>query len=321
MVERYRLAGRIGACVLGGALAVPACAPQPGKNTTPKATAVRSNPAPSLDELRNATYVGIGAGPVRLTAGRWEGEPFVDDAASRPSVTLAGDLRLSGDVDGDGIEEAIVLLDESAGGSGTFVHLALMGRRGDDVVSRATARVGDRVQVRAGRIAGGRIVLDVIQAGPDDPACCPAQKATRTWTLAAERLTEFAPEIVGTVSLADLTGVEWVLRSFRVDDPAPREPQVTLVFDGSRIAGGSGCNRYFGEAKTGERPGDLSFGPIGVTRMACPEPAMTIEQRYFLALAGVQKFGFLAGRLALHWIREGDAGTLLFDAREPENQP
>ncbi len=306
---------RVGIVALTCASAFPACAPQPERNAAPSAAARPSNPAPSLDELRNATYAGITEGSVRLTAGRWQGAPFADGAASRPSVSLVSDFRLTGDVDGDGAEEAIVLLDASSGGSGTFVHLALVGRRGDEIVNLATSLVGDRVQVRAGRIVGRRIVLDVIQAGSDDPACCPTQKVTRTWTVAAERLSELDRQANGSVSLADLGGVEWVLRGFDVDEPLSADPQVTLVFDGPRIAGGSGCNRYFGEARAGARPGELSFGPIGATRMACPEPAMAIEQRYLLALGGVQRFGFLAGRLALHWIHDGEAGTLLFDER------
>ena len=67
----------------------------------------------------------------------------------------------------------------------------------------------------------------------------------------------------------------------------------------------------------GDAPGELEIGPLGGTRMMCPDEAMRVEDRYLRDLGGVVRFGFLAGRLALGW-RAGDAtGTLLFEAREP----
>jgi hypothetical protein len=78
--------------------------------------------APTLLELRNATYAGLEdlAVPVTLEERRWEGEPFEPGAASRPSVVLAPGFRLTGDLDGDGAEEAVVVLAQSSGGSGTW---------------------------------------------------------------------------------------------------------------------------------------------------------------------------------------------------------
>jgi heat shock protein HslJ len=52
--------------------------------------------------------------------------------------------------------------------------------------------------------------------------------------------------------------------------------------------------------------------------MACPEAVMRVEQRYLAALAGVSRFGFLAGRLALTWSADGAMHTLLFERRAPE---
>jgi heat shock protein HslJ len=268
--------------------------------------------APSLDELANATYSGVEEGPVTLSDGAWEGEPFVAGGASRPRVTLVPDFRLAGDLDGDGSEDAAVLLTESSGGSGSVVYLAVVGRRGGVLVNLGTALVGDRVQVRAGRVANGQVGLEVVQAGPNDAACCPSQLAVRRFNLADGKLTEEAPEMVGTLSLAGLRGSEWVLREFARGDPAPAEPEITLAFTDDGVTGSSGCNRYFGSPKAADSPGDLVFGPLGGTRKACPEPAMQLEQRYLKALGSVRKFGFAGGKLALTY-RDGDSvATLLF---------
>jgi heat shock protein HslJ len=254
---------------------------------------------------------------VTLKDGRWEGEPFVPGGASRPRLTLARDFLLGGDLDGDGSEEAVVLLSESSGGSGSNGYLAVVGRRGEGLVNLGTELVGDRVQIRSARISGRRIELDVVQAGPQDAACCPSQKATRAWALAADGLREVASETTGTLSLADLGGVEWVLTHFGWEDPAPPKPAITLVFEGERIAGSSGCNRYFAGVEVGEAAGELEIGPTAGTRMACPEAEMALEDRYLKALGRVVRFGFATGRLALTWSEDGSTGIMLFASGQP----
>ena len=75
---------------------------------------------PTVEELRNATYFWLGErmGPVTLANGRWTGMPPAVGAASRPSVELADDFRVVGDLDGDGLEWAVVVLTYSSGGTG-----------------------------------------------------------------------------------------------------------------------------------------------------------------------------------------------------------
>ena len=284
-------------------LVVLACAAPPG-------------PAPSWDELGGATYDGVGAVTVTLREGRWLGEPFEPGGTTRPYVTLVDGFRLEGDLDGTGSPEAVVLLAASEGGSGTFVHLAVVGRRGPGVVSRATARVGDRVQVRSGSLDGDRVVLELLQAGPDDAACCPTEKARRTWRFEGADLAEVDTQTTGPISLLDLVGPEWVLVSIEPGEPLPASPQATLVVESERVQGHGGCNRYFAAvAPSGARPTDLALGPIGATRMACPEPAMALESRYLSALGAVEGFGFAPGRLVLRWVRGEERGALLFEPR------
>jgi heat shock protein HslJ len=270
----------------------------------------------SRAQAANATYEGIYEDPVTLEDGSWEGEPHVPEGASRPSVWLLDRLWLKGDLSGDGSEEAAVLLAESSGGSGSYSYIAAMGRRDGELVNLGTALIGDRVQLRAMRLSGERIEVDVVQGGPDDAACCPTQKATRAWSLQPDGLVELPPQITGTLSIADLAGVEWRLTHFSWDDPAPADPEITFVVEGDQLSGSSGCNRYFGgieEASTGE----LSLGPLGGTRMACPEEAMALETRYLEALAATVGYSFLAGRLALTYTVEEGFQTLLFDPRQP----
>ena len=73
-----------------------------------------------------ATYHGIYDHPVTLSGGIFEGAPFADGGVSAPRVELLQDFEFGADVNGDGLQETIVLLSESSGGSGTFSYLATL---------------------------------------------------------------------------------------------------------------------------------------------------------------------------------------------------
>ena len=253
---------------------------------------------PTAFELAHATYSGIMNEPVTLTAGRWEGEPFVKGGASRHTVGLVDHFVLTGDLDGDGLDEGVTLLWESSGGSGTRLYLAVMDRRDETVENIGTFLVGDRVQIRSGAIEDGRITLDIVRAGPGDAACCPTEKALVTWALSEDGLSRIADKTTGTLSLADLGGHEWVLIELGRDQPLPDDVEITMLFQDDRVSGSSGCNSYFAGVMA-PTPGELGFNGMGATRMACPEPMMDLEQRYLSALAGATGYTFVAGRLVL----------------------
>ena len=271
--------------------------------------------APTAVELANATYTGTGEGPVTLVDGRWEGEPCVEGGASRPSVGLVEDFHLPGDLDGDGQDEAVITLWQSSGGSGTFNYVAVVGRKNGEIINLGTAAMGDRVQVRSGRIDGGVIIFDVVQQGEGDAACCPAQLATRTWSLADDQLKEGEAKITGKLSLATLTGTGWVLTHLNRNEPIQEGAEVTLDFAEDRVSGKSACNRYSAGVEQGEAPGDLKIGLAMGTRMACPGELMDLESKYLDALSQVTGFSFLAGKLVLTWEKDGNWSAMMFNPR------
>ena len=282
------------------------------------ATANKPPGPPSVEVIAGATIRGIYDEPIQLEDGRYEGEPFDPEGSSRPRVGLVEDFLLTSDLDGDGREEAIVMLWESSGGSGTYTYLAVLGREGSDVVNLATADIGDRVQLRDSRISGNLVELDVVQAGPEDAACCPGEMATLAWALEGDALKPVDSGVEPKrLSVATLAGPEWVLDRLDRDEPVPDTPEVTVLFEENRIAGGSGCNRYMGTVTEGEMPGDLTVGLLAVTMMACPPEVMDLENRYRQKLENVVKFGFLNRQLILTFEKEGGSiGTLFFTPRQ-----
>ncbi|MEZ6022796.1 MAG: META domain-containing protein [Hyphomonadaceae bacterium] len=81
-----------------------------------------------------------------------------------------------------------------------------------------------------------------------------------------------------------LIDTSWVLS----DPHAPASAQApTLEFaEGDRASGFAGCNQWFAQVDTAN--GGLRFSAIGMTRRACPAPAMEIEQRFGATLAATQ---------------------------------
>ncbi len=81
------------------------------------------------------------------------------------------------------------------------------------------------------------------------------------------------------IAEADLATHNWVLTKVdnkAVDLPEPfKAPNLELSTDLS-ANGHSGCNRYFGQAEL--KDGKLRVEKMGMTMMACPEPAMEMER-------------------------------------------
>jgi heat shock protein HslJ len=89
-------------------------------------------------------------------------------------------------------------------------------------------------------------------------------------------------------SLDRLIGIEWL--ALDIDGtPVKNKTESTISFeDATRVTGSGGCNRFFGTAKlSGEA---LEVGPLGTTRMACPETIMNQENRFLKALESVRRY-------------------------------
>jgi len=146
----------------------------------------------TLEALKNASYKGIYDEPVQLTDGRYEGEPFVPGGASRPTVVLHPEVYAFGDLNGDGVADAAVILIENSGGSGSFLYLAAVINEGGAPVNVATQFVGDREQAQVISIEDGEITLNMVAHGPDDPMCCPTVEATQKYKLQGDTLVQIS---------------------------------------------------------------------------------------------------------------------------------
>jgi heat shock protein HslJ len=267
--------------------------------------------SPSLEALGNMSYTGIHEAPVRLENGLYEGEPYVPGGASRPRVELLTDLQVTSDTG-----TSFVLLAESAGGSGSNLYLAAVSPAGDNT---GTVLIGDRVDVIALRGDDGKAILEYVMAGPGEPACCPTLRVSGIYGMQQDRLVELSRETHGSISLATLAGTQWRLLQLDRNAPVPDDITVTAAFEDRRISGSAGCNRYFAGVSAAT-PYELSIGPAGATRMACPSPQSEVERRFLKALESATQFSFRLGRLAIDY-RDGDTmASLLFERLQPDQE-
>jgi len=157
---------------------------------------------------------------------------------------------------------------------GLFRDLACQLVEIDQGIGRAAALHGRacRIDHDRARIAG--LVAMIGQADDTSPEARPSTAVPEELVGSAWRVVEIAGE--------------------------PTDADVATTFeiaaDGA-IDGSGGCNRYFGNAEI-DADGGLRFGGIGATRMACPEPIMAQENRYFATLEEVSGFRLADGTLA-----------------------
>jgi len=269
-----------------------------------------------LTRLQNSAYSGFEdiQGQVVLDAGHWEGEPPQPDSASIPRVDFLGDLVARGDLDGDGEDEAAVMLTTTFGGTGVYHYIAVVDQLAGENRNIDTRLVGDRVQLRGMRIEEGYLVLDLVRAGPGDPGCCPTEVVMLQYRLQDGTIGE--PVQVGasrTLSLETLSGAKWRLAAWKLSEPA--QGRLTLAYSEGRFLGDGGCNRYSAAVRATDDRGTIEVGQALSTRMECGPEVMVHEQRFLGLLPRVNRFWFHAGQLALAY-GDGEEFGVLFFARE-----
>ena len=268
-------------------------------------------PTPTLEQVKAATISGVFDQAITLAGGKYEGQPIEPGAASVPTAALWEPTFNTADVDGVVGSEAVAMLSSNSGGSGEFVYLAVFGMRDGSFANLATVPVGDRVRLQNLWLERGKVVMDVIEAGPNDPACCPTQVTRKTFGMDGGAFKQLSSEVRGVLAVSMLSANEWML--IEIDgQPLSSDLDAPLIhFETDRLRGFAGCNRFTAPVKE-TAPGDIDIGAAAAEKKACPPPQMELEQKFLTRLDAVNRYGYLAGQLALTW-QDGDRfGTLLF---------
>jgi hypothetical protein len=203
---------RISVVLLLAALAVTAMActapptPTPAPTLPPTAMPTRIPPAPtftptptvvplSLNALKNAEYPSeyTASKKAKLTDGAYEEKiAGLTGASAKVSVKML-DLYAVGDLNGDGVQDAAVILASNTGGSGVFHDLYAVLNQAGQAKPVASTALGDRVKINAIAIQGSEIVVDMLTQGPKDPMSNPTLAVTRKYKLQGDQLVSTTP--------------------------------------------------------------------------------------------------------------------------------
>ena len=173
-----------------------AAVPLPAPTTeSATATAVTQLTGLDLDMLMNFTYI-LEYSPnnlVPLTNG------IYDLVSSDPNEKLHSELfepAAFGDLNGDGVGDAAVNIVSETGGTGHFFNLVAVLSTNQGPVQAAQIFVDDRARLNDLNIADGKIVMDVVRHGTNDPGCCPNMHVIQTYELHGTTLELVNEEIV-----------------------------------------------------------------------------------------------------------------------------
>lgn len=204
--------------------------PDPDQATPISATATSAIPTPkpstptpdipgiSIEQVRNSEYqLGLldQIRTVQLTDGRYqEGTQGNEDYLS-VSVT---NFVARGDLDGDGENEAVAIVTENYGNSGTFVFLAVYQYLNNEPVFVSSIFIDDQPLFNELAIEDGEIFVDVAMHDADDPTCCPSIKTKRRYWL---------------------NGVNLILTNYSTETPAgdPRVITIEAPVNGIQVSG------------------------------------------------------------------------------------
>jgi heat shock protein HslJ len=266
------------------------------------------------EDIRNAAYQLEDLGAIQLSDGEYKHQ-YGEGATQADLVGL--ETIAFGDLDGDGLDDAAVILWWQSGGSGTFKYLAAV--LDDDGAPRQAGiePLGDRVKIESLSVSEGQILLESITHGPDDPMCCPTQKAALTYRFGGEQLVKVLEETTDAEAPVALEGTQWTLVSY-VNSQGETVyvlpgTEITTKSTADQIAGGAGCNNYFASYQV--EGNNLTIGQIGSTVMACEPEVNEQETQYLAALKSVASYQVADDQLQMMNV-DGET-VLTFSVLEP----
>ena len=98
-----------------------------------------------------------------------------------------------GDLDGDKVEDAAVVLWANTGGSGTFMYLAPILNKDGKGQQAGAQLLGDRVQIKSLAVDSGKIKVELLAQGSTDPMVSPSLQSVQEYGLQGGKLVRLTP--------------------------------------------------------------------------------------------------------------------------------
>jgi len=241
---------------------------------------------PSATDPLNAAYI-IEGKEIHLHNGRFETEAAPGSATKIRTAVFAEPVY--GDMDGDGDEDAVLLLTQDPGGSGTFYYIAVAVNQSDGYRGTHAKLLGDRIAPQNITVRNGFITATYADRRPEEPmAALPSVAKSRYLILQNTELKEIRPFS------------EWIY----LDSPLPG----AIVDSPLKIQGHARGNWFF--------EGDF---PVVLT----DSQGAVIAERFATAKGNwmTEKFVRFEGIIEFNKPRIGDSGTLILKKDNPTGLP
>ncbi len=175
-----------------------------GQIATPLMTATEMPPAPTKPTLPAVeTPSSSSITPELLKNFTYWIEDFNTQAALKDGIFRDNKIDTQliepvalGDLNGDGQQDAAVILATNSGGSGTFFDLFALLDQNGTLQQAGFSSIGDRQAVKNLQIAHGRIILDYLTQSLNDPLCCPSEHRLRSYLLENDALRLVSEQIL-----------------------------------------------------------------------------------------------------------------------------
>ena len=135
-------------------------------------------------------------------------------AASKTRGQIIGE-PVTGDLDGDGLTDAAVLLLQTTGGSGSFYFIAAALNRDGLYHGTDAVFVGDRIKPQQLLVRHGVIIFDYLDRNPDEPMAAPPSVETSKYLVASQSQLAEINLAAGEVIAAGEVVIGHEVRSFR----------------------------------------------------------------------------------------------------------
>ncbi|MBL1265232.1 META domain-containing protein [Methylomicrobium sp. RS1] len=301
---------------------VSACSSTSGGAAVGKPNPVDVKQSLARNDLANAIYRIDSLGEFRLDEGAFK-RPYGEGMTQKDQVTL--ERSAFGDLDQDGLGDAVVILDQQSGGSGNFKYLMAMRNTGGAPEQQASVLLGDRARITDLSIAQGYVYLNMLTARAGDPACCLSRQVRQVyrlhggkWERSAEKIAD--PKIT-LVPRESITGIVWQWERFEdtrkpyravIDTP----DKYTLIFlpDGSyRVK--ADCNRMQGQYTLED--GRIKIMPGPATLAECEPGSRYMD--YLRDLTDAVSVEIRDNKLVLNLVMEGEILVFKKGGVAPDN--
>ena len=262
----------------------------------------------------NTTYT-IGNRPVSLVDGRSE-EPAAPNSSGK-IFTQVQNKPLFADINKDGINDALLILTQSTGGSGTFYYVAAAIATPSGYEGTAGHFLGDRIKPQRIEVLGSKVGIHFLtrsaeQSFGDDPTL--SQRIDVIYVAENRQLAEVAIDFEGEADPNRMTlqmhPWTWIRTVFNNDtSKVPKKAgDFTLTFtkDG-QVVGTTDCNSFRGTTTVLDHK--IEFGKnLATTRKFCEDSQ---EMEFIEMLQNVRSFFFTSrGQLIMEF--KYDSGSVIF---------